>query len=207
MIAIKIAGLPQHGLLTRIVKLRPPQISECIGIDAPARVGACRFLDIRFAVVPFAQREQLHHLAREILVGAAFAAVRTIEIDQHGRIFGHRVQHVAKIAERVVAQQYVLLIHQLWAPDLVLPGGEMVMPEQGHALGQRRRRHDHFAHPPGSQFLVAFSAQTLTVAYLVGRVFISLFPTCGGFAHPIRRRGHGLRQRAREQPIDRLLPA
>jgi hypothetical protein len=71
--------------------------------------------------VPFAEREQLHHFTREVFVGLALAIARAIQVLQHRRIFRDVVQQLAEIAERVTAQQHVLLRHLLRILDLVLP--------------------------------------------------------------------------------------
>ena len=126
--------------------------SAAVAIDAPARERARRLLDVLLRVAAFAERKELHHFTREILVGRSLAVLRTVEVDHHRRIARHRVQQVTEVAERVGAQRDVLAVHQQRELHLLLAGHEMVMPEQGHPLGERRRRSEHLAQPPPTQF-------------------------------------------------------
>lgn len=82
-----------------------------------------------------------------------------VEMGQHGRVFGYAMEQSPEIAQRPGAQQQVLRPHGLRADHLLQRGGKVLVPEQRHAPGQRRRRGHHLAHPPGLDFR-AF-AQTL----------------------------------------------
>ncbi|CAM2154859.1 hypothetical protein PT2222_310076 [Paraburkholderia tropica] len=173
-VAIERAAVAEHGLHAVVVLRRPRDELPGIGVDGPARVGARRLGDVLLRVLPFAEREQLHDLAREVLVRLALAIARAVEIEQHRRIFRHLVQHCREIAERVAPQERILLGHHLGLRHLVLTRREMVMPEQRHALRDRRRRDQHLAHPPRAQFVVMPAARTLRVAALIGRPGVAL---------------------------------
>ena len=75
-----------------------------LAVEAPAGERARRFLDVRFGVVALAEREQLHHLAREVLVRRALAVLRAVEVDEHRRILRRRVQQRGEVAERIGAR-------------------------------------------------------------------------------------------------------
>ena len=123
-----------------------------IAVDAPAGERAGGLLDVALGEMAFAQREELHHFTREILVGLTLATLRAVEIDQHRGILGRGVQHRGEIADCMRAQRHVLRIHQAREAHLLLARHEMVVPEQRHPLGQRRGRGQHFPHPPRAQF-------------------------------------------------------
>jgi hypothetical protein len=120
----------------------PPAELAAGRLDAPAGEGARRLLDVLLAVIAFAEGEQLHHLAREVLVRAAAPAGRRIEVDHHRRILAHGMQQLVEATQRVAPQQPVLVQHQLGALHLLHAGDEMVVPEQGHALAQLLGRVD-----------------------------------------------------------------
>ena len=82
--------------------------------------------------------------------------MRVVQIDDHRRVARDGVQQVREIAQGVGAQRSVLPVHQLRELDLLLAGDEMVVPEKGHPLGQRRRCRQHLADPPTAQ-LEAFA--------------------------------------------------
>ena len=134
---------------------------ETVSLNAPAGEGARGFADVllritaahtRFTqVTRFTQGEQLHHLAGEILIRRFPAGVGTVQIDQHGRVFGHGMQQRGKAAQGVGPQHLVLVPHGLGADDFLLRCCKVVVPEQRHALLQGRRGFDHLLHPPGLQ--------------------------------------------------------
>ena len=97
------------------------------------------------------EREELHHLAREVLVGSLAAAAGVVEIDEHRRVLRDRVKERREVAERLAPQQRVLAIHELAQADLLLARREMVVPEDGHALGERTGGLQHLAQPPGAK--------------------------------------------------------
>ena len=172
-----------------------------LAIEAPAGKGARGLLDVLLAVVAFAEREKLHHFAGEILVRRALAVLRVVEIDDHRRVARDGVQQVREIAERVGAQRRVLPVHQLRELDLLLAGDEMVVPEKGHPLGQRRRCRQHLADPPAAQ-LEAFADLLLLEHFLfdVGCVLSAArIAQRSRFGSPRRRRIDRARTRAVQQ--------
>ena len=130
-------------------------------IQAPAGESAGHFLDILFGVMPHAESEQFHHFTREILVWVAAPIGGVVQIHNHRRVFRHRMQQLAKISQRLAAQQHMLAVHELCRFNLLLAGNEMVMPKQCHALGERRGRGEHFLIPPATQFHAAFNLLAL----------------------------------------------
>ena len=123
-IAVKIAAATQYGFVAVIMESGPKLEAEIVTLDAPAGEGARRFPDVLFgvesALAGLAQGKQLHHLARKILVGRFLAAVGAVQVHQHGRVFGHRMKKVTKIAKRLCAQQLVLPPHCLRTAHLLL---------------------------------------------------------------------------------------
>ena len=55
---------------------------------------------------------------------------------------------VVERAERVAAEELVLVEHQALLADAVVGGGEPVVPDQRHALDQRLVGADHAVEPP-----------------------------------------------------------
>ena len=117
MVAIKIAGAAQNGFGCIVMKGGAKFEDLFLALNAPAGEGACRFPDVLLGVVTavrgLAQREQLHHLTRKILVRRFLAAVGTVQINQHGRVFGHVVQQGSEAAKRIGPQQLLLAPHDL----------------------------------------------------------------------------------------------
>ena len=139
------------------MKLRTEAKTKVIAVDAPAGEGARGLPHILLGIAAQAlacpaglsQHEQLHHLAGEILVRRLAAAVGAVQVHQHRRVAGHGFEQSTETSKRVLAQHALLLPHGLRTHHFELRGGEVVVPEQHHALGQRRRRLYHFAQPPG----------------------------------------------------------
>src|SRR4029079_11141257 len=85
VVAIEVSGLAEHRLLAAVV-LVDAYRELAVLIDAPSRERTGRLLDVRLAVVPLAEVEQLQELASEILIGLTGHRPRPVEIDQHRRI-------------------------------------------------------------------------------------------------------------------------
>ena len=114
-VTIEIAGFAEHCLDAIVVHhWTETKRRVVVKIDAPAGVSARRFLDVGLAVIAFAEGEQFHHLAREILVRRRLAVGGGVQINDHRRVFGHGMQQLTEIAQCVFAQQHILAIHQLW---------------------------------------------------------------------------------------------
>jgi hypothetical protein len=106
--------------------------------------GAGGLADVILAVA-LPQREQLHQLARVVLVRRLLVGVGEREEQQHGRVDRDVAQQLGERAERAPPEQRVLAHHQ----RRVLVGDrEVVVPEQGHLLHQGPRGADHPVQPP-----------------------------------------------------------
>ncbi len=134
---------------------RPEKVLPGFAIEAPAGECARRFLDVLLGVAAFAEREELHDLARKVLVRLAFAVLRAVQVHEHCRVLGCSMQQRAEVAEGVGAQHRVLAVHEPRDPHLLLARHEMVVPEKRHPLRQRRRRDEHLLHPPCAQLEAA----------------------------------------------------
>ena len=77
-------GVSKHGFLAAIV-LRVVDVEGEI-VVAPSGKGAGGFANVLLGIVADAHGEQLHELATEILVRAAFQVLPGVEKDQHRRI-------------------------------------------------------------------------------------------------------------------------
>ena len=156
LVAIEIAAATENSFIAVIVNTAAEHELACFTIDAPAGEGARSLLDVALAVMALADGKKLHHLAREIFVRLVFAAIGTIEVNQHRRVAGHFVQQCAEVAQSMPTQQNILLIDQGRKPHFLLAGRKMVVPEQGHFFGERRCGDEHFAEPPLAQFKTMF---------------------------------------------------
>ncbi len=95
-----------------------------------------------------AEGEQLHQLARVVLVRRAPAVLRAVQPEEHRRVRGDVQQQLPEVPERVAAEQRVLAEHQLLRADPVERGGEPVVPDERHALDERPARARHSVEPP-----------------------------------------------------------
>ncbi len=102
--------------------------------------------------MPFAEREELHQLAGEVLVGLLLAVLVVVEVAQHGRVADDRVGQRLEVADRVRPEQLVLQEHVIAVLDRPVARGEVAVPEQRHLLLERPRRLDHLLQPPPLQF-------------------------------------------------------
>ena len=176
----------------------------CLAVNTPAGEGTRCFLDVLLRVVSLAQGEQLHHLTGEVLVGLALAVGSIVEIDHHRRIAGDVMQEAREVAQRMPAQQHVLPVHDLIVFDLLLARHEVVVPEQGHLLGERRRRGQHLGQPPSAQLqALGYGVAAHCLAVFVAHRFDCWWWN-DGLIHQGRRLGHRLGERAIEQPPCRL---
>ncbi len=148
------AGGPEDCLAARV---------EAVGIEAevrvadvvnvgrtPARQRARQFayvgLGVSAAIRP--QGEQLHQLARVVLVDRAPAVPDPVKPDQHRRIDRDGVQQIMKGAQRSQPEQSVLLQHQRLRIDVRHRRRKPVVPEQRHPLNQGLVRAHHPVQPP-----------------------------------------------------------
>jgi hypothetical protein len=106
--------------------------------------GAGGLADVGLAVA-LAQREQLHQLARVVLVRRLLVGVGEREEQQHRRVDRDVAQQLGERAERAAPEQRVLAHHQR---RVLVVDREVVVPEQGHLLHQGPRGADHPVQPP-----------------------------------------------------------
>jgi hypothetical protein len=131
-------------------------------------------------------------------------AAGVVQVDQHRRILRHGVQHGAEVAERLAAQQHVLAIHQLGVADLLLAGGEVVVPEERHLLRERRGRADHLGQPPLAKLQALLHVQALLAHAIFGTERAVLVERQGRRVDESRRGLRGLAARSREHALDGL---
>ncbi len=79
--------------------------------QVPAGEHARRRVDVRFLDVRDAEREQLHDLAREVLLRLGLGVQPAVEPHQHRRILGDGDQQVAEVPQRVLPEQLELTRH------------------------------------------------------------------------------------------------
>src|SRR5260221_2014323 len=151
VVAVEAPALAQHRLVAVVVPQAAERELTGVAIEAPSGESARGLLHVLLAVAALAQREQLHHLAREILVGRLLAFAHVFEIPQHRRILGHAVQHGGEVAESLAPQERVRPVHELARAHPLLAGGEVAGPDNRHSLWEPARRTDHLAQPPGAQ--------------------------------------------------------
>ena len=156
LLAVESSGLAEEGLLAVVVLVVAAAELTGFAVDGPAGEGARRGLDVGLAVMALAQGEELEKLAAEILVGLARHAAHAVEIDQHRRIARHVLQERGEVAERLAAEQRVLAEQRRRVTHLLERGGEMVVPEQHHALGERLVGRQHLVDPPVAQLTALF---------------------------------------------------
>ena len=151
---VPVAGLPEHRLLARVVVAGIE--AEVVAAErfgpfvAPAGQRARHFahvvLGVRAAIG--AEREQLHHLARVVLVRVPLVVGGAVEEQQHRGVGGDREKQFVEAAERHRAEQLVLIEHQLLAVDLVVGVREPVVEDERHPLHQLLVGAHHAVEPP-----------------------------------------------------------
>ncbi len=95
-----------------------------------------------------AEREELHHLPRVVLVRRVLRVVASVQPQQHRRVLRHVEQQIVEGAEAVVPEELVLVQHQPLRADAVVRGREPVVPDQRHPLDERARGSHHPVEPP-----------------------------------------------------------
>ena len=143
----------EDRLLARVVVARVVAEVHVAGAGLPvvAEAGqcACLFADVGLAVAsPRAEGEELHHLARVVLVRRPARVVAPVQPQQHRRIPRHVEQQLLKGAEAVLAEQLVLAEHQALRVDAIVRRREPVVPDEGHALDKGPRGAHHPIEPP-----------------------------------------------------------
>ena len=183
---VEVAALAEDPLRRRVVRLgvvedRHRAVAAALGAKAGQRPRGLTDVLLRVAL---AEREQLHQLARVVLVGLLLRRVGERQEQQHRRVLRDVGQQAAEAAQRVAAQHLVL--RELQRPVLV-ERREVVVPEERHLLDERARRADHLVQPPQH-----------VMAVLVDRVQRLAAEVRLGEARPRRARASA------QQPVDRL---
>ena len=143
---IERSAVPQEDLFSRIVLVRID--GELEAGNVPSREGACCLLHIPLPVVADAEREELHDLAREVLVGPFTRVHAGIQKHEHGRVLSHGDQQFAEVPAALLTERVQLKEHLSVIADLVFVGCEVSMPEQGETLAQRVFAGQHALGPP-----------------------------------------------------------
>lgn len=130
-------------------------------IDLVAGEGAGGFLDIVFRVVSFAEGEEFHQFAGEVFVGLALARVLGVQVKHHGRVANDGLGEGFERADRVVAEEFVLLDHEGGLADFLEGSGEVVVPEEHHFFAEGSIGGEHAAEPPALGFDAALAALAL----------------------------------------------
>ena len=95
-----------------------------------------------------AEGEDLHQLARVVLVRAPLRVVPPVQPDQHRRIVGHGDQEGFEVPESVLPKEAVLGQHPLLRADAGVGRREPVVPDEGHPLDELLVRAHHAVEPP-----------------------------------------------------------
>ena len=144
--------------------------------------------DVRLAVpAAGAEREELHHLARVVLVRRPLRVVAAVQPEEHRRVLRHVEQQLLERAEPVVAEELVLIQHQPLRVDAAVRGREPVVPDERHPLDERARRAHHPVEPP----------DVVVAPRVVGRERSSLLVLRRGADEPL---GAGMGQRLETAP-------
>ena len=117
--------------------------------EPPAGQDAGRLLDIVLGIGTDTEREELHQLAGQVLIGLAPGVIGRVQPDEQGRVAEHRPQERSERGPAERAQGLVLPPHQRHVVDLAVAGGEVAMPQEREALRQRVRAEEHAVDPPG----------------------------------------------------------
>ena len=141
----KIRFLPSSWRSSSNRKSTIPRV--VVPVVGPAGQRPCLLAHVVLGVaVRCPEREQLHHLAPVVLVRSLLLVLVAGEPDEHRRIGRHVEQQVLERAQRVLAEQLVLIEVERHLADV--GGREPVMPGQRHPLDQRLIGADHPVEPP-----------------------------------------------------------
>ena len=151
---VEVAALAEDALRPGVVALRveakanraervAPRVAE-----AGQRPRLLAHVALAVGAAVGAEREELHQLARVVLVRRALLVVDAGEPEQHRGVARDLHQQPGERAQAEAAEELVLAQHQLRRPDAVARGGEPVVPDERHPLVQRLRRAHHPVEPP-----------------------------------------------------------
>ena len=94
------------------------------------------------------EREELHQLARVVLVRRPAGVLVAREPDEHRRVVRDVGEQLVEAPECAAAEELVLAEHQGRLADAVVRGREPVVPDERHALDERGAGAHHPVEPP-----------------------------------------------------------
>ena len=164
--------------------------------------GARSRLHIGFGVRPHAEAEQLHQLARQVLIRTPAAIGSVVEIHQHRRIAHDAAQQGRIAAQSMFAQEAMLLDHGPRLRDFVAARDEPTVQEQRGLVTQRIGAGDHAPQPPMGQLDQLLAVQLARGVLFGAALFLSQLAhgTARWHPHAFEVRRLGLRTR-REQAL------
>jgi hypothetical protein len=128
--------LSEERLLTRVVLLGEEAVLARRA-DRDAGERARGLLHVRLSVVADAEREELHQLARKVLVRMLAAIGLRVEPHEQRRLAQAAPQQLAERCARQFAEGLVLPPHRAHVLDLRLAGREVVVPHEHETLAER----------------------------------------------------------------------
>ena len=138
-------------------------------VEAGQRAGELAHVVLGVGAAVGAEREQLHQLARVVLVRVPARVLVQVEPRDHRRVLRHVVGELVEGPERAAAEERVLLEHQALLAHSVVRGREPVVPDERHPLHERLARAHHPVEPP--QVVVSVGVRRgQRVAVAVGRL-------------------------------------
>ena len=140
---------------------------ERVVTECPAGEGADGRVDVELGIEALAQGEQLEQLSAEILVRMLAAAGVVVQPDQHRAIFRNFCGEIREPAERMRANQLVLLQHQSCVFHFRDPCREVVVPEERQPLFEWARRMNQPREPPARDSLECSEIELLPFDALI----------------------------------------
>ncbi len=154
VLPVEVAALAEDLLRARVVPLLVEvevdraEVVVPVVVPAGQRPGLLAHVVLGVRAAIGAEREELHHLARVVLVRIVLRVVGAVEPEQHRGVARDVAEERRERSEPVRPEEPVLLEHQPRRPDALARGGEPVVPDERHPLGQRAPRPDHPVEPP-----------------------------------------------------------
>src|SRR6266849_5603278 len=155
IVAVPLALLAEDRLAVEIVEVLV-ELELIFAVGVPTRESAGCFLNVFLGVAANAEAEQLHHLAGVVFVRLALDVAVGVEVDKHRHVLAHVEQERLELAERMFAQQLVLVVNLLYELHLSDARNEVVMPEERHLFAEGMRAVPEGVKPPAalSKFIV-----------------------------------------------------
>ena len=151
-----------------VAEIVHPELVAPVEVEPGERTSELAHVLLAVGAAVRSQGEQLHHLARVVLVRVPARVLVQVEPDDHGRVLRHVVQELLERAEGAPPEELVLVEHQLLLAHAVVRGCEPVVPHERHALHERLVGAHHAVEPPEVVVTPQVSRRE-RVAVLVGR--------------------------------------